>query len=79
MFESEVFRKQNQCIEESTCDIFGTFRRPRSDSAPGELRLLAPLATTLLARLTSTPNPFAQIGRRYLKKEHCVGILLHHR
>jgi len=41
MFESEVFRKQMCCIEESTCDVVGTFRRPpqsfgvpRSDSAP---------------------------------------------
>jgi len=28
MFEPEVFRKQMYCIEESTCDIIGTFRRP---------------------------------------------------
>ena len=28
MVEPEVFRKQLHCIEESTCDIFGTFRRP---------------------------------------------------
>jgi len=28
MIESEVFRKQMYCIEESTCDIVGTFRRP---------------------------------------------------
>jgi len=28
MFEPEVFRKQMYSIEESTCDIFGTFRRP---------------------------------------------------
>jgi len=28
MFEPEVFRKQMYCIEESTCDIVGTFRRP---------------------------------------------------
>ena len=34
----QVFRKQMYCIEESTCDIFGTSRRPRSGSAPGELR-----------------------------------------
>jgi len=27
MFEPEVFRKQMYCIEESTCDIVGTFRR----------------------------------------------------
>jgi len=55
MFEPEVFRKQICCIEESTCDIVGTFRRPRSHSAPpaviwlphgnwapGELSPLAP-------------------------------------
>ena len=28
MFEPEVFRKYMYCIEESTCDIVGTFRRP---------------------------------------------------
>jgi len=28
MFETEVFRKQVYCIEESTCDIIGTFWRP---------------------------------------------------
>jgi len=28
MFEPGVFRKQMHCIEESTCDIVGTFRRP---------------------------------------------------
>jgi len=28
MFESEVFRKQMYCIEESTCDTVGAFRRP---------------------------------------------------
>jgi len=37
MFEAQLFRKQIYCIEESTCDIFGTFQRPSSDSAPGEL------------------------------------------
>ena len=31
MFETEVFRKQIYCIEESTCDIVCTFRFPRSD------------------------------------------------
>jgi len=34
----QVFRKQMYCIEESTCDIVGTFWHPRSHSAPGELR-----------------------------------------
>ena len=28
MFEPEVFPKQIYCIEEGTCDIVGTFRRP---------------------------------------------------
>jgi len=28
VFESEVFQKQMYCIEEGTCDIVGTFRRP---------------------------------------------------
>jgi len=37
MFEPDIFRKHLYCIEKSTCDIIGTFRRPRSDSAPGEL------------------------------------------
>jgi len=32
MFEPEVFRKQMHSIEKWTCDIVGTFRRPRSDS-----------------------------------------------
>jgi len=26
-FETELFRKQVYCIEESTCDTVGTFRR----------------------------------------------------
>jgi len=49
MFEPEVIRKEIYCIEESTCEIGKTFRRPqlrfgasRSDSAPGELCYLAP-------------------------------------
>jgi len=37
MFEPELFRKQIYCVEESTSDIVGAFRRLRSDLAPGEL------------------------------------------
>jgi len=50
VFEPEIFRKHIYCIEESTCDIVGTFlhppqsfgapaviRLPHSDWAPGEL------------------------------------------
>jgi len=29
-----MYRKQKYCIEESTCDIIGTFRGPRSDLVP---------------------------------------------
>jgi len=54
MFELEVFRKQMYCIEESTCDIVGTFRRPHSDLAPGELcpPCPLPLVTPLVVSLT---------------------------
>jgi len=34
IFAPEVFRKQMYGIEESSCDIVRTFRRPRSDSVP---------------------------------------------
>ena len=37
MFEPKVFRKQTCCIEGSTCDIAGIFRRPHGDSVPGVL------------------------------------------
>jgi len=61
MSEPEVFRKQMHCIEESICDIVGTFRRPlqplvaprshlaspHSDSAPREMYLLSPLVMPL--------------------------------
>jgi len=39
MFESEVFRKHMYGIEDSTCDIVGTFRRPpQSFGAPAVIR-----------------------------------------
>jgi len=34
-FEPKVFRKQMCCIEESTCDIVKTFRRPLRIRQPG--------------------------------------------
>jgi len=37
MVQFGVFRKQMHCIQESTCDIVGTFGTTRSHSAPGEL------------------------------------------
>jgi len=51
MFEFEAFRKQMYSLEENTCDIVGSFRRPptvtRSDSAPGESCTPCPLVTPL--------------------------------
>jgi len=48
MFEPKVFRKKMCCIEESTCDIVGAFRRPRQwfdtrESIPPCLPLVLPL------------------------------------
>ena len=57
ILEPEVFRKQMCCIEESTGDIAGIFRRPprsdfapHSDLAPGKLcaPLVAPLTVQYL-------------------------------
>jgi len=52
IFEPEVFRKQTYCIEESTSDIDGTYRRPaQSFGVPIVLRRpgnCAPLASLLL-------------------------------
>jgi len=45
VFEPKVFRKQTYCIEGSSSGIVGTFRRPRSASAPGES--CPPLVTPL--------------------------------
>jgi len=49
MYEPEVFRKQMYCIDESTCDIVGIFRRPPQSfdapivtRRPGNYALLAP-------------------------------------
>jgi len=50
IFETEVFRKQMYCIEESTCNIVGTFRRHHSDSAPGELSLSSQLSSNAIVR-----------------------------
>ena len=48
LFEPKVFRKQMYGIEESTCDIVGTFRCPSSDSGPKALfsSLVTPLKCT---------------------------------
>jgi len=62
MFEPEVFRKQTYCIEESTCGIVGTFRRPPQlfgtpivIPCPGNCAPAAPLVTPLVTA-TLAPN-----------------------
>jgi len=48
MFETELFCKQIYCIEESTCDIVGTFRR-----------LPQPFGAPIVTRLTGNCVPLA--------------------
>jgi len=49
MLEPEVFRKQMYCIEESTCDIVGNFRRPLQwFGARGIVNPLDPLVTPMV-------------------------------
>jgi len=55
VFEPEVFRKQMYCI---SCDIFGTFRRPHSDLAPGKS---CPLHTVVTPLVTARSNASQQI------------------
>ena len=65
IFETEVFRKQMYCIEESVCDIVGTFPSPaviwchHTDSAPGELR---PLWLPSLPSRSVQPRAQLQMG-----------------
>jgi len=43
MFEPKVFREQMYRIEESTCDIVGTLRRPAVIRLPENCSSLSPL------------------------------------
>ena len=58
VFESKVFRKQLYCIEESICGIPRSFRRPHSDSLPGEL------CSPCLPRYASASTSLARGGPR---------------
>jgi len=54
MFEPEVFRKQMYCIEESTCDIVGPFRRPGNCAS-----LITPFSHVFInCKAASTPRPY---------------------
>ena len=77
VFEPEVFRKQIYCIEESTCDIFGTFRSPSqwSDTpifirSPG---IVPPLA---LSGYDPGPNVRSGVGitSRFYSLKRCFEV-----
>jgi len=56
MFEPEVFRKQMYCVEESTCDNTGIFRRPRqSFGAPTVIWRLGNCAPLVPPRYVEAP------------------------
>jgi len=65
MFETEVFRKQMCCFEGSICDIVRTFRRPHSDSAPGELYPPLPPSLRPCQRLR-IPSVIRPVYRTYV-------------
>ena len=46
-FVTGIFRKQMYYIEESTCEIFGTIRRPAVSRRPGNCVPLSPFVTPL--------------------------------
>jgi len=66
MYEPEVFWKPIYYIEEGTCAIVGTFRRPHSESTPGELRPLAPLVTPLTDSDEAMPGGYVVESARFL-------------
>jgi len=87
IFETEIFRKQICCIEESTCDIVGTFRRPcshsvppaviwrpRSDSAPGELSPpWPPVVTPLMQCMPYSDGRYASAPLRAKLQKTILG------
>jgi len=68
IFEIGVFSKQLHCIEENTCEIVETFRRPHSDSAPCELcPPMPPIVTPLFVCFFHYPRShFTQLLIRAL-------------
>jgi len=60
MFEPELFRKQIHCIEETTCNISGTFRRPILTRRPGNC---APLSPPRYAPDRMSPSDAVDLGR----------------
>ena len=57
MFEPEFFRKQMYSIEESTCDIVGTFRRPPQSSGALTQWFGAPIVIRHPGIVLSLPLP----------------------
>jgi len=85
IFETEVFRKQMRCIEESICDILGTFRRSTQSFStpivirrPGNCDPLTPLVTPLRcmhwwhAKLISCTNHDSIFGFSFLSMKSTI-------
>jgi len=70
VFETEVFRKQMYCIDESTCDAVDTFRRSHIASETGELCPLAPLVTQLVTMNDLSQSHFYKITFKRLIDKH---------
>ena len=63
MFEPEASRKQMYCIEESTCDIVGTFRHPPLWF--GDWGFVPPLPPLVTPLATSTGFVFRNTARAF--------------
>jgi len=73
MFEPEVFRKQIYGIKESSCNIFGTFRRPLQwFGAPIVIRRPGNCAPSYYAPGggKGVPTPFCALRRNTRKETH---------
>jgi len=54
MFEPEVYRKQMYCIEEITCVIVGTFRRPGNCASLAPTRYAPDRNSTIMSKANIT-------------------------
>jgi len=66
MFEPEVFQKESYCVEESTCDIVGTFR-PTQRFGVRTIVPPSPLVTPLAMRDKYTRKSFSTFVKEYFK------------
>jgi len=63
LLEPELFQKQMHCIEESTCDIVGTFRRPGELCHPCDLGMSFGKAKVWKYIFKLCKNPAKNLGK----------------